>query len=141
MNFVTPFRAWHYQWLIASRRSAEAWPVKLSTGLLANLERSNSWTAVAVGEPVAVAGTVQQWPGRHVAWAYLGEDIGPRMLWITRETRKRLADVKGRIELTVRMDFLPGHRWAEMLGFAVEHPCLKAYGPRGEDHVLYTRHN
>lgn len=141
MRLVAPFRGWHYEWLIAARKSAEAWPIKLSEGLLTSLERGNSWTGVVDGDPIAVAGTVQQWPGRHTAWAYIGEDTGPHMLWITRETRKRLGDVKGRIELTVRMDFLAGHRWAEMLGFAVECPCLRAYGPRGEDHVLYTRHN
>jgi hypothetical protein len=140
-RFVAKFQPSHYEWLIAARKSAERWPVRLSSGLLEVIARANSWTAVVDGDPVAVAGTMQQWPGRHTSWAYLGDDIGPHMHWITRETRKHLADVKGRIELTVREDFKAGHQWARMLDFKVESPCLEKYGPQGENHVGYVRFN
>ncbi len=49
--------------------------------------------------------------------------------------------VKGRMEFTVRKDFAAGHVFARLLGFEVETPCMKSYGPFGEDHVGYIRMN
>lgn len=136
MKAVVPFRRWHYKWLMD--RTAG---VFMPEPVLAQLEGENSWTGVVENDPLVCAGTVQQWPGRHVAWAYLGDDTGPHMRWITREVQQNLTRVQGRIELTVRCDFPAGHRWAEMLGFKVETPRMEGFGPEGEDHTGYVRFN
>ncbi len=136
---VAPFRRHHYQWLRESNPTADGGMFVATDSILAQLESQNSWTGVVDGTPIACAGTYQQWPGRHTAWAYLGKNTAPHMRWITAAVVANLAAVKGRVELTVRSDFPIGQRWAEMLGFRVETPCLQAYGPQGEDHVGYVR--
>ena len=137
---VVPFRSWHYEWLLAKRATPDP-RVTLTDRLLTRLEAANSWTGVVDGDPVAVAGTLLQWPGRHLAWAYLGDDTGPHMTWLTLATRRVLRGVEGRVELTVRCDFAAGHRWAKLLGFEVEAPLMKHYGPQHEPHTLYARVN
>lgn len=138
---VVPFKRVHYEWLRESNPTADGGMFVAPEGVLSQLEQQNSWTGVVDGTPIACAGTIQQWPGRHMAWAYMGRNTGRHMVWITRAVRANLAQVKGRIELTVRADFAAGQRWAEMLGFRVETPCLERYGPHGEDHVGYARVN
>lgn len=134
---LVPFRTFHYGWL----NEAEAGPAP-SPALLAQLEQQNSWTFMIDGEVIACAGTTTQWPGRHAAWAVLDQQrSGRHMGWITRETRKNLDGVKGRIEMTVRTDFPQGLKWARMLGFRIETPRLERYGPDGEDHVGFVRIN
>lgn len=137
---VVPFRHWHYEWLI-DHESLEYGGWKPPASAMSSLENENSWTGVVDGKVVVVAGTIQQWPTRHVAWAYIAQKRGvlKHMPWITEETIKALDRVKGRVELTVRTDFAPGQRWAERIGFKVETPLLKMYGPEGEDHIGYLR--
>ena len=138
---IVPFRRWHYEWLVAARKTGEGKAVTLNEGLLERLEAANTWTAVADGDPIAVAGTVMQWPGRHLAWAYLGEGTGPHMTWLTLATERNLSKLKGRIEATVRVEFEAGHRWMRLLKFQVETPEMKGFGPQGEAHAGYVRFN
>ena len=138
---VVPFRRWHYAWLADGFRAAEGGDFRLSPGALASLEGENSWTGLIEGEVMVCAGTIAQWPGRHTAWAYVARGTLRHMPWITAETKKALDAVKGRIEFTVRADFPAGLRWAKTLGFEVETPLLKNYGPEGESHVGFVRFN
>lgn len=137
---VVPFRAVHYGWLV-SRPGFGALDFEVNDDILAYLEKSGKWfTGVVDGDPIAIAGVLTQWKGRHVTHAILGVDTGPHMLWITRATLKVLGGLEGRIEMTVRQDFKMGHRWAAMLGFERE-ALMKRYGPEREDHMLYVRFN
>ena len=138
---VVPFRRWHYEWLTDSNPTADGGSFIAVDGVLGQLETQNSWTGVVEGNPIACAGTIQQWRGRHTAWAYLGKNTAPYMVWITKQARIQLDKVTGRIEFTVRADFPAGQKWAGMLGFEVETPCMKGYGPEGESHVGYVRFN
>lgn len=138
-KLVVPFRAHHYHWLTAAGAAAEGIsPVVMTPEWLVQLEHTNAWTGVVDGAPIVCAGTIEQWPGRHIAWAYLVDETRPHMLWITREVLAQLEQVKGRVECTVRRDFEPGRRWARLLGFRPE-SILKKYGPEGEDHIGYVR--
>jgi len=125
-------------WLLA-----EGEPAPFDVDTLLVLEKQNSWTVVADGNPVACGGTLEQWPGRHIAWVYLNKETGAHMKFITRAVQKGMAKLKGRIEMTVRADFAQGHRWARILGFRIENEpgILRAFGPQGEDHVAYVRFN
>lgn len=138
---VVPFKTWHYEWLAAASAAAEGQRVALAGEMLATLEKQNSWTAVVDGAPLVCAGTIVQWPGRHLAWAYVARGTLPHMEWITAEAQRVLAAVKGRIETTVREDFVIGQRWAKRLGFQIETPRLHRYGPQGENHVGFYRLN
>ena len=111
------------------------------TETLLTLEKQNSWTLVADMLPVACGGTVQHWPGRHMAWSYLNKNTGPHMVAITKAVQAKLKPVAGRIELTVLHGFEPGHRWARILGFQIETPEMPSYGPNGETHTGYVRFN
>ena len=113
----------------------------LGATTLAELELGRNWTAVVDGDPVACGGAVEQWPGRNMVWLYSGKMCATHMLWLTREALKIVAAIPGRLELTVRHDFAPGHRWARMLGFEIETPVLRAYAPDGANHVGYSRVN
>jgi hypothetical protein len=136
---IVPFKRWHYKWLAedTATHGFDVHPAALEL-----MESQNGGTGTVDGEIVFSAGTTTQWPGRHIAWALLHDERSRKhMLWITREVKKNLARVQGRIEMTVRADFPAGQRWAEMLGFHVETPLLQQYGPEGEDHIGYVRIN
>lgn len=138
---LRPFRAWHVDWIEQSGLPTGGW-LRLSPEALQAIEKHPSWTAIDEnGEPVACGGLVQIWPGRHSAWMYLNDASAPHMLAITHYALDCLATVKGRLELTVRVDFDAGHRWARMLGFSVETPVMPFYGPEGEAHSMYIRVN
>ena len=138
---VVRFKPWHYGWLATRVKAEGGMNFPISDDLLAQLEAQNSWTGVVDGEPMVCAGTIQQWRGRHTAWAYVARGTLPYMAWITENVNANLAFVTGRVEFTVRADFKAGHRWARLLGFYVETPLMKSYGPSGEDHVGYVRFN
>lgn len=111
-------------------------------GAVEHMVAGNSRTiALSDGTTLFCGGTLQHWPGRHMAWALIDAKAAPHMLFVTRATRKFFGNVSGRIEFTVRCDFPAGHKFAKLLGFEVETPLLKAYGPEGEDHVGYVRFN
>lgn len=128
---VVPFKRWHYGWLEMDTAVTES--------ELIQMEQQNSWTAVVDGSIVACAGTIVMWPGRHSAWAFMTAATAKHMRFITSAVLKNIEGLKGRIEMTVQADFPAGHRWAKILGFRVEAPLLRAYGPDGADHVGYVR--
>lgn len=61
------------------------------------------------------------------------------MRFITMAAVKHMAKVEGRLEISVRCDFVLGHKWAKMLGFRVETERMVRFGPEGEDHTGYVR--
>jgi len=89
---------------------------------------------------VGCAGLVPHWPGRAVGWAFF-RDV-PQKAWfeITKAARAKLHEFRGngfnRIEITVKEDFMAGHRWAMALGFKPG-PLLRKYGPDGSDHRMW----
>ena len=139
---TVPFQRWHGYRLRDNGLAEEG--VFLDGPTLMQLERGNSWTAIYGAEPIAAAGVLEAWRGRCAAWAYMSRDAGPHMLYITKAVKKFLNETsRGRIELTVRTDYELGHRWARMLGFAVENSPgrLLRYGPDGADHTSYVMFN
>ena len=140
MSYLTVrFQRWHLPLLLQGGHSEGGFHLDNDAATMRALELApNTWTLVSDGTPIVCGGTLEQWPGRHMAWAYLSKMTAPHMFAATREAYKCVRQVFGRIEFTVRMDFIHGHRWARMLGFVVETPRLVGYGPQGEDHVGYV---
>jgi hypothetical protein len=101
----------------------------------------NLKTLTVDGAPVAAGGTIELWPGRHLAWAMLPSFSGPHMLTVTRTAQQLIRAPRGRVEMVVLRSFELGHRWAKMLGFEVETPVLRQYAPDGSDFTGYVRFN
>lgn len=101
------------------------------------------WSAWGDDRLLGCGGMIQQWRGRATAWCYLGAGI-PRAAWVSihRAVRARLEQAPSlglwRVEAHVMAGFLPGKRWAEMLGMELE--CLATgYLPCGGNAWLYAR--
>ena len=92
------------------------------------------------GGIVAVVGVVAVHPGRALVWTVLARNAGQYMLGLTKAMKKLLEGFGDydRLEAAVRTDFVPGHRWARLIGF--ERECtMRRFGPDGQDHDLYVR--
>jgi len=96
------------------------------------------YTAREGGRIVCCAGLVNLWEGRASAWALLSADSGRCMISIHRAVAE-FFDGCGieRVEAYVVPDFMPGHRWARMLGFERE-GRMRAF-QRGQDMDMYAR--
>ena len=96
-------------------------------------------TVLKDGVPIAALGLMKYWDGRYEAWGFLLNGNRESFLYIHNRVRKFLeSSLIRRIEATVDMDFLNGHKWVLMLGFKSECDTLKSYGPTGNDYRLYT---
>lgn len=115
-------------------------PFQLSREVAFALE-GNAWTAMLAGSAVACGGTIEVWAGRSLSWCYLTRPSRKYLRRITKLAAEVVAIPPGRVEATVREDYPRGHRWMEMLGFEVETPLMRRFGPYGEDHVGYVRFN
>ena len=128
---------------MAAEASVATVPQKL---LLDFLPDGDAWTVTADGAPIAVCGLQPIWPGRTLAWSWIGRDVCMRgwayMSEAVREVigaRLALAKEAGRaLRIEATSSFPAGCDWLHKLGFEAE-GVLKAYGPAGEDHVLYSR--
>lgn len=95
--------------------------------------------AAVDGDVLAVAGIMPQWKGSGLGWSFLARGWRRHAKRITREVERYLrASEYHRIETAVKIDFAPGHKWAERLGFYLETPLARKWGPDGEDYSLYA---
>lgn len=92
------------------------------------------------GVPLGCAGLVQYWDGRAEAWAFFNPNCRKYFLEIHKAVSKFLNSCSTRrIEATVDINFVAGHRWVKLLGFEMEGPRLRRYTIDGRDVVLYSR--
>lgn len=142
MGRFIPFEAWHAVDVVTRNGLEEGAPQVFAPEIAHVLAEAGESFSYLVGEDiVACGGEIDQWAGRKQAWMFLAPGSEKHLLAITRRIKDKLEVTPGRVEMTVIKSFEPGHRWAKMLGFEVETPCLRAYGPAGEDHVGYVRIN
>ena len=99
------------------------------------------FTAFYGDEPTSCAGVIALDDNRdrgHV-WALMASQSGPLMTSITRAVRRFLCwtDFR-RLETQVFLDWPPGQRWVEMLGFQRE-GLMRRYTPDNRDAWLYAR--
>ncbi len=86
-------------------------------------ESGPAYAVRADGRVLALAGLADHGGGRALAWCYLADDVGRFMTGITRQARRYLdACAFRRVELISVAGWLPGERWALMLGFTFEGP-------------------
>lgn len=111
----------------------------IANGLVDAAATGLSYSGWLDGRCIAVGGLVPQWDGHGVAWLMASLDAGPEMLRLTRFTRGLFAvSPYRRISVTVACDFPAAHRWARLLGMALECERMVAYDPFGRDAALYA---
>lgn len=136
---VVPFARSHFEQMIVQQRQ-KGWESLLTDDIFKVLESGLAWTAVDGDEVLACCGMLEVAPGRAVAWAYLSEDIGRRIGYVTKRIKDYLEiSPFRRIEMDVDCDFPQAHRWARLLGFDMEAERRKSYTPDGRDCSLYAR--
>lgn len=113
--------------------------IKLGFGDM--IEDTVSYTCLHEGKVIFIAGVYDINDHRKIAWALVGKDASPHLLYITKKVREFLDSVSyDRIETLVQFEFEQGHRWARMLGFNNETPDgMMYYGDNGENFCMYSR--
>jgi hypothetical protein len=102
-------------------------------------QRGLAWTAEHDHRILAIAGLMPQWENRATAWALIAESAGTHFKAIHSAVAAFLDTAPfRRIEATVDVGFIEGHRWIKMLGFELE-GYMRAYRPDGADMLLYAR--
>lgn len=105
-----------------------------------DLEEIGGMAALADGEVVALAGILPQWRGVGLAWSWLGRGWRGHAREITERVALGLDESEFvRIEAAVRVDYARGHRWLQRLGFVMETPLARKWGPDGADYSIYAR--
>lgn len=138
---VIPFQAEHLERLCEQEHSAYLRSY-VKPEELRGLEGPFSWSVVddADGATVACAGVVPKFPHVAQAWTYIGQGRPHQFLFFHKRVLQFLnACPFVRVEAFVRTDFEKGHKWAQTLGFELEAPRLRFYGPDRLDYSLYAR--
>lgn len=135
---IIPFKHVHLQNIMIQNMQSD-FDKLLVPETVVELERGG-YTVIDDGEILACLGLAELSPNRALAWAYISQNIGRKMLQLTRIAR-RMANLSlyRRIEVDVDCDFEQAHRWAKMLGCTLECERRRAYTPDGRDCALYAR--
>ena len=135
---VVPFNREHIENMVIQQRQQNLRHL-LTDEVCASLEQGQSYSALDGDEVLACAGTIEIAPGRAIAWAYISENIGTRMVGVTKAINHFLkATQYRRIEMDVDCDFAQAHRLAYLLGFSLECERRVSYTPDGRDCALYA---
>lgn len=83
------------------------------------------------------------WQGIGEAWAVVSQEADENPMGIIRAFRRGVEYIENttglrRVQATVRSDWGQGVRFVKLLGFEFE-GRLRAYGPDGRDHDMYSR--
>lgn len=114
---------------------------ELTAEVAVTLEEVGGTAAVdSDGSVLAIAGIMPRWDGVGLAWAWLSRGWRKHARRITAEMITGL-ETSGyhRIEVGVKAGFDRGARWAERLGFYLETPVARKWGPDGSDFSIYVR--
>jgi hypothetical protein len=135
---VVPFKSLHLAAMNVQPAQAREL-VHLPPGALERLAEHPSLTGLYQGEPVACFGIVPDTLGSATMWAFLSADSGRHMLMFTRSALRFLELYPfRRVEATAPVEFGPGCKWLELLGFENE-GRMRRYGADGADHYRYAR--
>lgn len=114
----------------------------LTPEVAVELEAIGGETAIDGDKVVAVAGIMPMWQGTGLGWAWLAKGWRRHARAITERIIGALeqSDLH-RVEMAVRHDYEPGKRWAERLGFTLETPRARMWGPDKRDYSIFVRLN
>lgn len=113
---------------------------EITPDIAVELEAIGGTAALHEGEVLAIAGILPRWQGCGMAWTWLGHGWRRHARLITDAVRAGLeATEYDRLEAAVRVDYARGHAWMRRLGFELETPVAKRWGPDGADYSIYRR--
>jgi hypothetical protein len=114
---------------------------EITPAMAVDLEEIGGTSAIGDdGEVLAIAGILPQWRGVGLAWAWLGRSWRRHAREITYEVARGLAQSDyHRVEAAVRVEYQRGHDWIKRLGFELETPVARKWGPDGADFSIYVR--
>jgi hypothetical protein len=105
-----------------------------------DLESVGGIAGIRNGKVIGCAGVLPLWPGVGMAWAWLGREWRAEARKITGYIRGHLDEAEfHRIEAGVKVDYSKGHRWMRMLGFELETPVARKWGPDGGNYSIWVR--
>ena len=114
--------------------------MKITPEYAVDLEQIGGVTAFDGDTPIGTAGIMPMWSGTGLAWALLGLGWRKHARAITNEIIRVLDKTEmHRIELAVKVDFDAGKRWAKRLGFVLETPVARKWGPDQGDYSIFAR--
>lgn len=140
MIYKVPFEAAHYD-LMRVQAAQEWMQTNVTSSELRGLENPYAATLMEDGCPLVCAGPVIYWPGRALLWSFFSDRVTRRnFMSVHLAAREYLAGLPiKRLEASVNVDFVNGHRWMKALGFVVEAPFQEAFQVDGKDSVGYVR--
>ena len=104
------------------------------------ISKIGGYAAIADGEVIAVGGVMPQLWGGGLAWAWMSRRWRKYARATTEGVNKILDESKyERIEAGILADFKAGHSWAKRLGFYMETPLARKWGPDMKDYSIYAR--
>ena len=113
---------------------------QITPELASDLEEIGGVAAIDGGEDIVDAGIMTQWRGVGLAWCFLSRRWKKHARAISGEIKRYISESDfPRIETAVKVDFKHGHSWANMLGFSLETPLARKWGPDGADYSIYAR--
>lgn len=136
---ILPFCADHFHALEpqeAQGRHKQLW----SDAQLQGLSSLPSYSLLDDGKVLAIFGHIPFHGQRTLVWSILSRHANEHMISVHRIAR-RFVDALPyrRIEMEVDCEFEHAHRWARMLGFALEVPRLRCHREDGGDTSIYSR--
>jgi hypothetical protein len=136
---VVPFKREHLKSLVVQQRQRHLAEM-LTDEVMVAIENSMSFSAMDGDDVLICCGMMEVAPGRALAWAYLSDNVGTRLVSVSRAIRRymRIASYR-RIEMDVDCEFPQAHRWAKLLGFEMECERRRSFTPDGRDCALYAR--
>lgn len=136
---VVPFRTEHL-WAIDAQPSQEYVLRHVTPEQISSLEDNNAFTCMHDGKVLACFGWVEIHPTRASLWALISASSGKHFVAMTRIAKRLVQSLPHkRVEMDVDCGFEQGHRWARILGFTLDAPCLRAYRMDGGDSAIYAR--
>lgn len=113
---------------------------KVDQAMADEIANIGGYAAIADGEVLGVGGVMPQLWGGGLAWAWMSRKWRKRAREVTEGVRKILEESDyPRIEVGVLADFKAGHSWAERLGFYLETPLARKWGPDLQSYSIYVR--
>ena len=134
---ITDFEPGHI--LLMDIQPHQAWMREaVENGYGEVLARGVSQTVWDGETPIACFGQVLLWENNGEVWSVFASDIGTRMTYVYRATRRLIASVSTRrLQAYVDAHFEEGVRWMFRLGFMIE-GRLDGYFPNGNDAYLFA---
>jgi len=115
-GYLVPFKSFHRAEILGGLNSMPA-------SMVAELERSLSFTLMLDKKPIAAGGIITLMPGVGSAWVFVSpavkENVHRFHRTVVRSLRSFLPKFR-RIQADVHDEFTMGHRWIKSLGFAFE---------------------